>query len=402
MWRLAELLYCNICYVDIWDILETAIVYFHGHWHLSVWDKLFTAAPVKSGCDTVDLLVASWKVILSKLEWQGRPKHRVFSLVQNTERDEQAVRDRSSLCGRTMGRPPANGGPVFRFLPNEVATMEKTLEDFQGNAPTKEAMQGLADAFSISAERAGKTTVQYKQVWNWFQNRRHAVKKSSKMTEKPMVVVPQTSVEVSVPKRAPTIAAVPSVGKAIEPPKMEFEAKSSRDKAWYDVESFSGHRMVESSDPLQEVRVRFAGFGPEEDEWVNVRTGVRQRSLPCEAAECVAVLPGDLILCFQEGSEQALYFDARIKEVERRRHDVRGCRCRFLVEYDHDKVVEIVPLRKVCRRPETEYRLQGKSVSDVSSAPDLPAAFGAAPIPMALEDKALIVDSTTSQQVVTN
>jgi hypothetical protein len=50
---------------------------------------------------------------------------------------------------------------------------------------------------------------------------------------------------------------------------------------------------------LQEVRVRFSGFGAEEDEWINVRKCVRQRSLPCEATECVAVLPGDLILCFQ-------------------------------------------------------------------------------------------------------
>jgi hypothetical protein len=50
---------------------------------------------------------------------------------------------------------------------------------------------------------------------------------------------------------------------------------------------------------FQEVRVRFAGFGAEEDEWVNVRKCVRQRSLPCESSECVAVLPGDLILCFQ-------------------------------------------------------------------------------------------------------
>lgn len=45
--------------------------------------------------------------------------------------------------------------------------------------------------------------------------------------------------------------------------------------------------------------MRFAGFGSEEDEWVNITTAVRQRSLPCEATECVAVLPGDLILCFQ-------------------------------------------------------------------------------------------------------
>lgn len=87
---------------------------------------------------------------------------------------------------------------------------------------------------------------------------------------------------------------------------------------------------------VQEVRVRFSGFGMEEDEWVNVSKCVRQRSLPCESAECVAVLPGDLILCFQEGKEQALYFDAHVLDAQRRRHDVRGCRCRFLVRYDHD------------------------------------------------------------------
>ena len=52
----------------------------------------------------------------------------------------------------------------------------------------------------------------------------------------------------------------------------------------------------------QEVLVRFAGFGPEEDEWINIRKHVRPRSLPCESSECVAVLPGDLILCFQVGN----------------------------------------------------------------------------------------------------
>lgn len=45
--------------------------------------------------------------------------------------------------------------------------------------------------------------------------------------------------------------------------------------------------------------MRFAGFGSEEDEWVDIATAVRQRSLPCETTECVAVIPGDLILCFQ-------------------------------------------------------------------------------------------------------
>lgn len=230
--------------------------------------------------------------------------------------------------------------------------MEKALEESNNAMPSREALQNFADIFSAAPERAGKMPVQSKQVWNWFQNRRHAVKKGSK----PVVTTSPSPVEAPLSRRAATTsAAAPSGEKEAEPQKMEFEAKSSRDTAWYDVDSFLGHRLLESGEP--EARVRFAGFGQEEDEWVNVRTGVRQRSLPCEAAECVAVIPGDLILCFQEGSEQALYYDARVKEVERRRHDIRGCRCRFLVQYDHDGVVEIVPLRKVCRRPETDHRL---------------------------------------------
>ena len=69
---------------------------------------------------------------------------------------------------------------------------------------------------------------------------------------------------------------------------------------------------------------------------MDAQTAVRLRSLPCEGSECVAVLPGDIVLCFQEAAEQALYFDAMVVDVQRRRHDVRGCRCRFWVRYLHD------------------------------------------------------------------
>ncbi|CAI7809306.1 unnamed protein product, partial [Closterium sp. NIES-54] len=86
----------------------------------------------------------------------------------------------------------------------------------------------------------------------------------------------------------------------------------------------------------EQVLVRFFGFADEEDEWVSARLSVRPRSLPCEGSECVAVLPGDVVLCFQEASDQALYFDADVRDVQRRRHDVRGCRCRFWVRYRHD------------------------------------------------------------------
>ncbi|XP_059443703.1 protein SAWADEE HOMEODOMAIN HOMOLOG 2-like [Corylus avellana] len=263
-----------------------------------------------------------------------------------------------------MGRPPSNGGPAFRFMQYEVVEMEAILQQHNNTMPSRDVLVSLAEKFSESDDRKGKITVQMKQVWNWFQNRRYAIRaKLSKAPGKlnvspvprddstPVRNVPQS---IAAPIPAPS---VPSAGKgAPENSVLEFEARSGRDGAWYDVATFFSHRLLETGDP--EVLVRFAGFGPEEDEWVNVRKHVRPRSLPCESSECVAVLPGDLILCFQEGKEQALYFDAHVLDAQRRRHDVRGCRCRFLVRYDHDQSEEIVPLRKVCRRPETDYRLQ--------------------------------------------
>ncbi|KAE8702287.1 Protein SAWADEE [Hibiscus syriacus] len=272
-----------------------------------------------------------------------------------------------------MGRPPINGGPAFRFTQTEVAEMETILQEHHNQMPAREILLSLADKFSESADRKGKIIVQFKQIWNWFQNRRYAIRaKSSKVPfpgklnitsmhrddSNPMrnvaqpVAAPMPSL-ITAPMSAST---VPGAGRHVSDSHMEFEAKSSRDGAWYDVATFVAHRYLDTGDP--EVKVRIAGFGPEEDEWVNIRKHVRQRSLPCEASECVAVLPGDLVLCFQEGKDQALYFDAYVLDAQRRRHDIRGCRCRFLVRYDHDQSEEIVPLKKICRRPETDYRLQ--------------------------------------------
>ncbi|KAJ4953679.1 hypothetical protein NE237_030511 [Protea cynaroides] len=256
-----------------------------------------------------------------------------------------------------MGRPPQSGGTAFRFTANEVAEMEACLQEINNAIPGREVLCSLAEKFSASSERAGKIVVQPKQVWNWFQNRRYAQR--AKLIKSPgkLSISPMPRDDSGQVRNFTQPLPVPSARNAFDySSQMEFEAKSARDGAWYDVANFISHRMFESGDP--EVRVRFAGFGAEEDEWVNVRRHVRQRSLPCEASECVAVLPGDLILCFQEGKEQALYFDAHVLDAQRRRHDVRGCRCRFLVRYDHDQSEEIVPLRKVCRRPETDYRLQ--------------------------------------------
>jgi hypothetical protein len=97
--------------------------------------------------------------------------------------------------------------------------------------------------------------------------------------------------------------------------------------------------------------VRFQGFGAEEDEWINVRKAIRLQSIPLESSECKLIREGDLVLCFKESNDEALHFDAHVLEVQRKQHDIRGCRCVFLVEYDHDGTQERVNLRRLSRRP---------------------------------------------------
>ncbi|KAG8386369.1 hypothetical protein BUALT_Bualt03G0141700 [Buddleja alternifolia] len=330
---------------------------------------------------------------------------------------------------QAMGRPPSNGGPSFRFNPVEVGEMEAILQAHHCAVPAREILEALAQRFSSSGDRAGKVEVSVKQVWNWFQNRRYALRAKSAKDPVPGQVnvshvpqgdqvivrnVPQPPPPQPAPSTIPnashvqnfsTVKSAPQVPHPLPAPsvqnaernasdnsQMEFEAKSARDGAWYDVTYFLSHRQLETGNP--EALVRFAGFGPEEDEWVNVRRHVRQRSLPCESSECVAVLPGDLILCFQEGKEQALYFDAHVLDAQRRRHDVRGCRCRFLVRYDHDQAEEIVQLRKICRRPETDYRLQQLHAMNVN-----PQKTGIDPPPQAGKVNNTIGGTTQKQQL---
>lgn len=45
--------------------------------------------------------------------------------------------------------------------------------------------------------------------------------------------------------------------------------------------------------------MRFEGFGADEDEWVNVKKFIRQRSIPLESSQCKSIVEGDLVLCFR-------------------------------------------------------------------------------------------------------
>ncbi|XP_062232821.1 protein SAWADEE HOMEODOMAIN HOMOLOG 2-like [Phragmites australis] len=250
--------------------------------------------------------------------------------------------------------------PVFRFLPAEVAEMETHMRQLKETIfPRRFVIDALAEKFSASLDRAGKVPVQPKQVLNWFHNRRYSHRnKAARSAPAPGKMMPGGSdIHPAGSFRVPPSSSsfLKSEKNSMEASQIQFEATSAKDGAWYDVDILS-YRLFESGDP--EVQVRFSAFGAAEDEWVNLRRCVRQRSLQCRATDCTDVVPGDTVLCFKEGEERALYFDARVVDAQRQRHDLRGCRCRFLVQYEHDQSEEIVPLRMMCHRPETHYKLQ--------------------------------------------
>ncbi|XP_074338110.1 protein SAWADEE HOMEODOMAIN HOMOLOG 2-like isoform X6 [Apium graveolens] len=133
---------------------------------------------------------------------------------------------------------------------------------------------------------------------------------------------------------------------------LKFEAKSSNDGAWYDVEKFVTYRTSRSKQT--EARVRFVGYGPEDDEWLNVKESIRECSLGIDHSECQILKPGNHVVCFQEKNDSAKYYDAHIVDIKRKRHDARGCRCDFHIRYNHDNVEETVDLNRLYRRPEFE------------------------------------------------
>ncbi|PON67852.1 SAWADEE domain containing protein [Parasponia andersonii] len=213
------------------------------------------------------------------------------------------------------------------FTKAEIKKMEKLVHVSGENVLDKDFCQNIAKCFSHSSGRAGKPTLKWTEVHSWFQS---VKKDSAKFTKN----VPELA------RAPPPIKALESSEKPKDEEKnldlseLEFEARSSKDGAWYDVEMFLAHRFISTGEA--EVRVRFVGYGAEEDEWINIKKAVRERSIPLEHSECNKVKVGDLVLCFQERRDQASHYDAHVSEIQRRMHDIRGCRCVFLIRYDHD------------------------------------------------------------------
>lgn len=227
--------------------------------------------------------------------------------------------------------------------------MEMLLQNGKDELRDSNFHQKLADEFN-SRGRAENKDIQMHQVQRWFLRRMMIEKIEDDFLRSPSKEMDPTGDEV-IPNNAIQCYNLPEDNwdEISEGLGMEFEAKSYRDQAWYDVSTFLAHRVLSSGEV--EVRVRFSGFGPEEDEWVNVRQAVRDRSIPMEPSECWRVKEGEIFLCFREKDETAYHFDACVIAIERKNHDGMCCMCNFLVRYDHDQSEETVHLNHLCRRP---------------------------------------------------
>nr|GEW52101.1 protein SAWADEE homeodomain homolog 1-like [Tanacetum cinerariifolium] len=240
---------------------------------------------------------------------------------------------------------PDNTKVFSGFTTPEMEKMEKVLKDSGENLDRK-TFKYLAKGFNRSAGRAGKPFIKWTDVQSWFQDTQEGLLSKDTSLNGPNNL--SGAQEVCALKNENEASDKSKGEKGIDLSKLEFEAKSSHDNAWYDVETFITHRFLSSGGP--EVLVRYVGFGDDEDEWVHVKN-VRERSVPLEHSECNRVMVGDTVLCFQEKSDQARYHDAQVIDIQRKLHDIRGCRCIFLVQYEHDKTEESVRLKRLCMSP---------------------------------------------------
>ncbi|XP_030457597.1 protein SAWADEE HOMEODOMAIN HOMOLOG 1 [Syzygium oleosum] len=237
------------------------------------------------------------------------------------------------------------------FSLSEIVEMENIINEMGEKSLHQEFCEELATRLSSSAIRAGRAALTWQQVQSWFQDKHKELQAETVSSPVALKLFVDLS-DANISRNASESSQKPEGDDATDLSELAFEAKSFKDDAWYDVASFLTFRVICTGE--LEARVRFAGFGKEEDEWVSVRKGIRERSIPLEPSECHRINTGDLVLCFQERFDQAVYCDARVMEIQRKLHDASTCTCTFIVRYDHDFSQEMVELSRLCCRPRQE------------------------------------------------
>ncbi|CAI9267528.1 unnamed protein product [Lactuca saligna] len=251
---------------------------------------------------------------------------------------------------------------VSEFTLSEILEMENLYRKRGKELQQQEFCEELATKFSCSGNRDGKSSITWDQVHTWFLDRQlfSAVKSKTPVAHS-NEVPKQSAIINSSPNALKNLVALSKAWAASEKPKtpkaqrvaelsdLIFEALSAKDCAWYDVAAFTNFRVLYHGE--LEVRVRFSGFSHDQDEWVNVRKGLRERSIPLVPSECHKVKVGDLLLCFRANEDHALYSDAQLLRVERQLHDTDNCTCVFLVRFEYDNAEVEVHCSEICRRP---------------------------------------------------
>nr|KAJ0219487.1 hypothetical protein LSAT_V11C300147280 [Lactuca sativa] len=133
-------------------------------------------------------------------------------------------------------------------------------------------------------------------------------------------------------------------------------AKSISNK--YDVDAFTNFRVLYHGELISlcyhthKLTIRLCNdeSGHDQDEWLNVRKGLRKRSIPLVPSDCHKVKVGDLLLCYRANKDHALYSDAQLPCVERQLHDTDTCTCTFVVQFDYDNVEILKNLWKILKR----------------------------------------------------
>ncbi|KAI3802711.1 hypothetical protein L1987_30852 [Smallanthus sonchifolius] len=248
------------------------------------------------------------------------------------------------------------------FTLAEVLEMEHLYRKRGKEVKQQEFCEELAGKFSGSAIRNGKSIIAWDQVHTWFLDRQlfSAVKSKSPVVGLDVVKNKLAALNSS-PTALKNLIALSKAHAAAEKPKkpkaqrveetadLIFEAMLAKDCAWFDVVAFLNFRIMYTGE--LEVRVTFSGFSHDQDEWVNIRNAIRERSIPLEASECHKVKVGDLLLCYRANEDHALYSDAHVLRVERQLHDKDNCTCIFVVRFEYDNAEMGLNCSEICCRP---------------------------------------------------
>lgn len=127
------------------------------------------------------------------------------------------------------------------FTKDEVQKMERLNESGE-DVLNKQFCQTIATRFSRSAGRAGKPVVKWTEVHSWFESMKKGSEKDSKnVAQLPVACALNKQIDVAqffIEEKIPDLS------------ELEFEARSSKDGAWYDVEMFFAHRFLSNGEAV--------------------------------------------------------------------------------------------------------------------------------------------------------